>query len=430
MRTRILATTALLSLTTLAGLLNADIGPKPSKIGPGLAPTSYMPGINVEMTSEKVDLVLTRSKGDDEQLSVTADFNMTNLGDGATSFEIGFPIGPIHNMDGFSIEIDGRRIAHRLIDRSGGKIRELTEAQARPKQGADWPLVGRDLWYVWQASFPKGRSRHLVKYRITIGHWSEYRWSGYILHTGAPWKNKIGKAVVTLRCAGGLTLDNISSVKPMEGLSRGKDTLTWTFSQLEPTKQHDISVNYNRRATWQTQSAELRSEIAEHWSARTDLAYLLTEVPDRFGKRTWTEQQLTEALAALESVISEATVQDGKLVLPRKEPTRTRFSKDLSPAHIAWLRKTRGRSTRTYAYRNGFDQLTPFFRRSVNLAVSHPENAEARRVLAGYVRLVEAHLAGKLYAGSTRITLVGKGAAGRRATLRQLLAKARQFVKP
>ena len=130
MRTRILATTALLSLTTLAGLLNADIGPKPSKIGPGLAPTSDMPGINVEMTSEKVDLVLTRSKGDDEQLSVTADFNMTNLGDGATSFEIGFPIPPTQRAG----TVGGYHCwAELYIDGSGWIPVDSSEASKHPE---------------------------------------------------------------------------------------------------------------------------------------------------------------------------------------------------------------------------------------------------------------------------------------------------------
>ena len=97
--------TACLLLALCAAPLMADIGPKPRTTGPGMVPQTDMKDVDIEMTSEEVELVLSKTDEDDT-LDVTVTFHMTNLGE-AASFEIGFPMGAFQNMSDFSVTTDG-----------------------------------------------------------------------------------------------------------------------------------------------------------------------------------------------------------------------------------------------------------------------------------------------------------------------------------
>jgi hypothetical protein len=106
-------------------------------------------------------------------------------------------------------------------------------------------------WYIWKVRFQKGESKTIkVNYMVPsgIGYGGEYRFTKYLLSTGSGWKGKIRRAEINVK------LQNVKS-KTLETISplsykfdKKAKTISWTFSDIEPTTDDDICVKYfNRR---------------------------------------------------------------------------------------------------------------------------------------------------------------------------------------
>jgi hypothetical protein len=225
----------------LGAAARADIAPDPLNGGVTLKP--FDSSTSVAMAEEAVDMTL-----EPEKLAVRAKFLMENTGS-AHDLEVGFPTAYEGELKDFVARVDGKDVAARH--------------EVKAIDGAKKKL--REHWIVWKARFEAGK-----KQTVDVSYWVKPRremfmvqnmlsstWfkdqdqegryaprtAGYILKTGAPWKGTIGKAVVTLRLAGGLTSENLRRSSPA-GAKEIEGGLVWTFKDFEPTE--DIAVTYGR----------------------------------------------------------------------------------------------------------------------------------------------------------------------------------------
>ncbi|GEM_PF-5392588 len=373
-------------LSTRAG---ADVGPKPRLTASGFEVLGQdLKDLQVAMSAEEVNLTLEGSGESQESLGVEATFHMLNEGPEVT-FEEGFPVGPVDNMKGFSIQIDGQAVKAELVDRKGGKGGE----------------EGGDFWYVWKATYKAGaESVRVVRYAIDIFHFSEYRHTGYVLHTGAAWKGPIGKAVVTLRCKGTVTFDNVTDLAPKRDVAFAGDACVWTMVNLEPTPADDVSISYNDRETWAQRVASLRKGTATAWSPRQELVFALEDAAGRQARERMTEAELNDYLAALADTISELQEKEGRHVLPSTEPEQVDFG-SIPPEEAEQLRKMMGaqKSPRPYMQSDDGAVLTRLFDRALAAATAHADSAKAREVLQAHANLCQWFLDGTLYADEKKL---------------------------
>ncbi|MCE9584958.1 MAG: hypothetical protein K8T20_20900 [Planctomycetes bacterium] len=402
----------------------ADIGPKPRSDAPGLEATGDMKGIDVEMAAEEVKLVLGRAERDKwvDRLDVAATFEMRNTG-AAAAFEEGFPIGPVKNMKGFEAEIDGQKVEPKLVDRFQDRVRPVTEAQAD-----EYDESGKhDYWYVWNASYPAGATRiHKVRYTLELFGFSEYRSASYTLSTGARWKGPIGKAVVTFRCEGGLTLDHVRSARPLSGGTRNAEAIAWTFENLEPTGEDDVAIQYNTSTTWADDLIRLREEAKLHWSARKEVAWTLGHAHERFARSARTGEERTALVEAIGAMFDEGKEKGAAWEFPAEERQRVQIGADVPPEVRAEIEKNIGVEPREYARPGQAAQLFEFFDALLEAAKEDPKSPAARAALVRWVAVAEAFLAGKVTAGGKALSPASEEAA---AELRNRVAEARALLK-
>lgn len=241
-------TPALLLLAALLAIpVMADIAPEPLPAS-GLQPPGRQE--DVEMAAEEVALVLT--PGD---LKVEATFHMRNAGKADVRIQVGFPMGAYQDsLKDFSASRDGKPFDLSVVDRNAGAP-EATDAPrgGRHRRRPDW-------WVVWDAVYPAGKTvTETVRYRTE----NKRIPPGYILNTGAGWAGKIGKAVVTLTLADGLTPGHLRKLEPA-GFSLAKKEdgpfAVWSFQDLEPTLKNDIHIDYNLKQTLEEECRDLSAD--------------------------------------------------------------------------------------------------------------------------------------------------------------------------
>ncbi|MCC6574067.1 MAG: hypothetical protein IT462_09760 [Planctomycetes bacterium] len=406
----------------------ADIGPKPRTTAPGLELTGKdYEGINVEMTSEDVKLVLSKpEKRGEVKLDVEVTFNMTNLGD-AASFEVGFPVGPYKTLEEFSVTTGGVSQDFELIDRAPKA--EKAESKGGRSRNFD---ERHDYWYVWNASYKaNGPTVHVVKYSLNVWHHSDWRHTGYILHTGAAWKNAIKKATVSLTFGAGITLDNVYEIGPAQGCKIGQDRVDWVFENLNPTEKDNIKLELNVRHGWSKQVELLREESKTYWSSKCELCHRLAEAPKRQAREKFTAAELNDYLDALAAVISELKEEEGKYVMPHDDPVHVTYGEDdednpMTKAVGETMKNQR--DLRPYAGRGSASNLLVWFERTLKVVKDYADNPKARETLAKYEALVGHFLDGKLFAGATKLEYAGRSAEKSLATLRANRDEARKLL--
>lgn len=395
MRTLLLIAAALFCVP-----LWADMGPKPRTTAPGLQfHKGDLEDIPVEMTAEEVDLVLSKGDGGDN-LSVTATFHMTNLGED-TGFEVGFPIGTHKNMTGFKVTTDGVEHEIKLIDRKPAK--EGDDAESRM-------MHVHDYWYVWDASYKAGaKVTHVVSYNVNVWHHASNRNTGYILQSGAGWKNAIGKAVVTLKFGDGLSPDHLRNIGPKRDFEFKDGVFTWTFNDLEPTAGDNIVISYDNRTTFADEVAQLRAEKNKHWDSKQALVYALSRGHHRLGREKMNEAELNEYVEALAAILEEMTEEDDKITMPGKTDEKIRVSEDMDEAMRKMIEAMGKDRPRSYTYGHGLGTFFANFGRTLEVATEHPDHKLARETLDKWVKLGQAFLDDKFYIDDEKLAVRSKG---------------------
>lgn len=268
---------------TGAGIALADIAPDP-EYGQSLSPRERT---SVAMTKETVTVTLGK-KG----ARVRAVFTLKNTGQ-ATSLEVGFPDvaqASSHGSDDppgdfsgyklhdFAATVDGAAVEHgykwvrnqespREKAEIEAKIRELKEnlekagdAKARERIERDLNWQQRRLeqwawygWLVWDMKFEAGQERRVEvsygvpyrpPYRPTLLQEANFE---YVLKTGALWKDPIGRALIEVKFADGLTAKNFASASP-SGYAESGEGLTWDLKDVEP--EEDVRIRLNLHADY------------------------------------------------------------------------------------------------------------------------------------------------------------------------------------
>jgi len=226
----------ILCVTCLHTSVFADIAPNPIK-AKTISPQNQT---SVRMESEKVVIDLYNDSS-----VVRCLFNMKNLGE-HEKLQIGFPEMSFYHfriksiadeINRFNVKENGKAMKFAFSDslRFNNEYRKKVEHYQIKEE-----------WYLWETEFQKGETKTIeVQYTLPCGmqYKSNKCYFTYLLHTGANWNGTIGKAEIIINLKD-IALDSISSQNPANCEISGNQ-LIWTFSDLEPTINHDIMVFYN-----------------------------------------------------------------------------------------------------------------------------------------------------------------------------------------
>jgi len=101
-------------------------------------------------------------------------------------------------------------------------------------------------WHTFTVPFAAGQTRtvrNTYHGRLTLIS-NGYRSFGYVLHTGATWKGPIGQADIVLRWRNYHDVDPETLIVFAPEYTQGRRELRWHFTDLEPTPDNDISVDF------------------------------------------------------------------------------------------------------------------------------------------------------------------------------------------
>jgi hypothetical protein len=322
---------AALCAAVVAQAALADIAPEPAAGGLSLAPRETTA---VAMDAERVLVTLTENTA-----HVKAAFWMRNTSKAPTTLEVGFPdengaYGPYEESEkvlaNMKVTVDGAAQAYRIYDphiQPDGKwimkagqdhtcwyLWQMTfgpeqkrlvvveyDCQTFPgkgyKEGAPvWNEVKARYLDMWEgrvpeseefkkykenalAEFPKNIPKPHDKRIIAGLRNSRNRQFGYVLATGAGWHGPIGKGLIEVKLADDAA-NCIESLKGPGTASWQGDTITWTFTDLEPTADDNIAIGY-RQGTYHALGlkpgidnilAALKQRSHKNWSAASELA--------------------------------------------------------------------------------------------------------------------------------------------------------------
>ncbi len=259
---------ALISIA-LAGLVlsraRADVGlPPVSPGGSSLSPEGQLQ-TNVRMVSEQVDLTVEpyeRSVPPDQigdfpgnwmRVLVDAQFVMRNLGDTPEAFDVWFPLAATTRYPDFLLYETSRSPESIIQD-----FRVHVDGQPIQTQQVMGPALnlpeGESPWATFPVEFPPGEDVAIrVRYTLYPGGRRPFGDIEYILQTGAGWRDSIGEATITVHLPDDATPESVSlsgtdifgdPLGPQPaGYTVEGDTITWHFTDLEPTTEDNIFLN-------------------------------------------------------------------------------------------------------------------------------------------------------------------------------------------
>ena len=232
----------------------ADAAPPPPPRGSDLYPS--IGNTNVRMMSEYVQLdVVGNSPSSDKyhhvtgQVVVTAQFFMRNLGETTEQMQVRFPL----NYNEYSIEDElekkeelcGYDPIYPPIEEISvwvDDIRvEVTNSYAQAELPSDFNetpvVVTYPCWAHFDVTFPPGQDVTIkVVYRAIGDSWDSASGEvefGYVLGTGAGWKDTIGKALIVARFPYELNELNFLGCDPEDREVSGKE-IAWRYEDFEP----------------------------------------------------------------------------------------------------------------------------------------------------------------------------------------------------
>ncbi|CAG0934239.1 hypothetical protein TFLX_03412 [Thermoflexales bacterium] len=194
---------------------------------------------------------------------VTANFQMRNLGSAAERMTVRFPLSFWNDQTEYSnhypeisevkVEVNGQPVA-------------TTNTSVRDSITP---------WANFDVIFPPGQDVPIKVSYIADGACADvFIAFGYVLETGAGWKDTIGQADIIVRLPYDASVMNIA---PFTGFSRTSPGATlnarevrWHFENLEPTTEHNLEVSLIWPSLWQAlltrqQAVQQQSDDGEAW---------------------------------------------------------------------------------------------------------------------------------------------------------------------
>lgn len=215
-----------------------------------VAPPANPPGANpepggttqVRMESESVLIEVLASAPADSlgRARVTARFWMRNMGTAAETLAVRYPVGAddgfgqVRRVENLSVQVNDRAVA----------TRETTGPDPR------WPDFATAPWVEFDVMFPVGEEvRITVAYDLEGSGYPPLVTFDYLLSTGAGWYDTIGQATIVLRLPYNVDLLAYDYLPP-GGVVIGRE-VRWQYSQLEPTRENDMTFTIVMPARWQ-----------------------------------------------------------------------------------------------------------------------------------------------------------------------------------
>jgi tetratricopeptide (TPR) repeat protein len=273
-RTLIAALIAIIFTGLAISRARADVGlPPVNPSGSSLTPDQQIQ-TNVRMVSEQVDLTIEpyeRSLPSNQiednpgywmRVLVDAQFVMRNLGEAPEAFDVWFPLAtttkypdyllyettqnPERAIQDFRVHVDGKPVATQQVS---GPILNLLDREMPPELSQEG-----SPWATFPVTFPPGQDVLIrVRYTLYPGGRRPFGDIEYILQTGSGWRDTIGEATITAHLPDPVTPESVSlgskdifgdPLAPQPpGYTVEGDTITWHFTNLEPTAQDNIYLN-------------------------------------------------------------------------------------------------------------------------------------------------------------------------------------------
>jgi len=235
--------------------VRADVAPPGHPPGSNLEPGAEITQVRMVAETVLIDVQVSAPAKSLGQAKVTADFTMRNLGNEAESMGVRFPIssnngfGQFPEISGLNVKVDGSIVSTRRI------------MQEDPMWGSD-PVP----WAEFDATFPPNQDVHIQVTYMLEGT-GEYPYAAfyYVLHTGAGWKDTIGRADLSVRLPYEANTLNVifdeqtgwSSTTPGGEISGQQ--VEWRFQNLEPDQSNDFQLSIVMPSAWQKVLAEQAS---------------------------------------------------------------------------------------------------------------------------------------------------------------------------
>jgi hypothetical protein len=254
----IFATLISLSLPSIA---LADVAPPQQP--PGFNPEPGAEGTQVRMLDEIVTIEVLGV--DPPQAHFIAVFTMRNLGSDAEDMAVRFPLSA---DTGWCNRIEIENIRIKVQDQNTVYQRTLTPES----------LCGADAesapWAEFSVNFPPGEDVKIsVSYDLdgTSYDYETYTNFYYILATGAGWNGTIGSGEIILHLPYDASPQNVilddpqnTSRSSWQGLPRfSGHEVHWTFTELEPTPNDNITFDIVKPMVWKTVLIELENVMKD-----------------------------------------------------------------------------------------------------------------------------------------------------------------------
>lgn len=218
----------------------------------------------VEMSYEKVIFSNLRTEGLNSEpiYDVSAEFVMYNTGNDIEKIKVFFPFYFNENDYGYDFEFD-KGVSDIEVFADSKMIDYI-------KDGEKEEILFDVVFY------PKSKKKLVIKYENTFSpeYWSTYYDIGYILHTGALWKNSIGEGEIIFEFP--YSIENQARFfyeKGQTDMPLNKDCtygkycyldnkVIYKFKDFEPTKDDDILYQIFNPDAWQ-KFLKLKKKIAD-----------------------------------------------------------------------------------------------------------------------------------------------------------------------
>ncbi|WP_010245971.1 DUF4424 family protein [Acetivibrio cellulolyticus] len=202
----------------------------------GRTPDGVYPMEDTDIVMESEDIRVDVEKG-----FVECNFIFKNTGE-EKDVLMGFP-AKMEN-DGDNTSEDNLYLKDFKTFSGGSEISVKTDKGVKPKDLKDSSTPYYSAWYTFSVHFESGEKKNIRNtYNVNFTSYSNGEvHAGYILKTGAFWKDPIGYAKVTFDL-GNIEPYRIINIYPYSMRFNGKNTLVWERSDFEP--DFDLAVKYH-----------------------------------------------------------------------------------------------------------------------------------------------------------------------------------------
>jgi hypothetical protein len=231
--------------------VHADVAPPDQPTGANLVPgkeTTKVRMISEEVVIEVQPDLLPNAQdvwGVSDWAKVTASFQMQNTGTKIEKMDVRFPLMiPSGSGDGFGNQPE---LAAFYVEVDGISLEYKETTTENPSDYDQTPLK----WAVFPITFnPDKETNILVTYQVKATGYSPFAEFGYILESGAGWKDTIGEGTIIVRLPYAASAENfLLDDATKDFIFPGNDAV-YSFTNLEPTPESNIHVTLVEPVIW------------------------------------------------------------------------------------------------------------------------------------------------------------------------------------